>query len=351
MGKNNLIIAIGVLAVAVIALVVALLFALRGVSPNAQKTPTTDANLVLTAAAETANARLTELFLATPSGTPEPATATADPTQTAAVQTMEAQLTQEALTSSTPAGTATATVAPTSSLADKAVYVSDITIPDGTDLEPGEDFTKTWRIQNVGTTTWTTAYTLVFISGDQMGDVTSVALETSVAPNATVDISVDLVAPTKEGTYRGYWKMLNAAGTYFNDAIYVEIDVVEDGGGGDETPTATPTSGSSGQVISNLVMVVDAPQFSGTCPHMFSFSATFVVLEAATLTYGLEAGSDTPGFEFNLPAPQSAGFSPGTYTLSFPLEFDSTVNGWVRIHFTSPVDIASNKVEFALVCQ
>ena len=141
MGKNNLIIAIAVLAVAVIALIIALIFALRGISPAASTTPTTDANAVLTAAAETANARLTELVLSTPSATPEPPTATADPAQTVAAQTLEAQLTQQALITLTPAASATATVAPTSSLADKAVYVADVTIPDGTDMEPGEDFT------------------------------------------------------------------------------------------------------------------------------------------------------------------------------------------------------------------
>jgi hypothetical protein len=349
MGRNNLVIAISVLAVAVIALIIALVFALRGVSPGVEATPTTDANVVLTSAAETANIRLTELVLSTPSATPEPPTPTVDPQLTALAQTMEAQITQQAMISATPAASATATVAPTSSLADKAVYVADVTIPDGTDFEPGEDFTKTWRIQNVGTTTWSTSYALVFISGDEMGDVKSVALEGNVAPNETVDISVDLVAPSDEGKYRGYWKMLNAAGQYFDDSIYVEIDVVT-GGGGDD-PTETPTGGGGQDVIADLSMAVDNPTFTGSCPHMFTFSAAFTVLEAATLSYGLEAGSDNPDFEFNLPAPQSVAFSPGTYTLSFPLEFTATVSGWVRLHITSPVNETSNQVQFALTCE
>jgi hypothetical protein len=350
MGKNNLIIAIAVLAVAIIVLVVALLFALRGISPTAQATPTTDANAVLTAAAETADARLTELALSTPSVTPVPPTPTMDPTQTAAAQTLEAQFTQQAMISPSPAASPTVTPAPTSSLADQAVYVADVTIPDGTDLQPGEKFTKTWRIKNAGTTTWTTSYSLVFISGDKMGDVTSVALKGNIAPNETVDISADLVAPSTTGKYRGYWKMLNAAGQYFNDSIYVEIDVVT-GSGATAEPTSTPTNGGGGKVITDLSMAVDNTSFSGSCPHMFTFSATFTVLEAATLTYGLEAGSDTPGFEFNLPAPQTASFSPGTYTLSFPLQFSASVNGWVRLHITSPEDVTSDPVQFVLTCQ
>jgi hypothetical protein len=350
MGKNNLIIAIVVLAVAIIALILALLFALRGISPGAEATPTTDANAVLTAAAETANSRLTELALSTPSATPMTPTATQDPTQTVVAQTLEAQLTQQALISPTPAASVTATIAPTASLADQAEYVADVTIPDGTDFEPGEDFVKTWRIKNAGTTTWTTAYSLVFISGDKMGDVTSVALKGNVAPNETVDISVDLLAPSSPGKYRGYWKMLNAAGVYFNDSVYVEIDVVTEGGS-TAVPSITPTSGGGGQIITDLSMAVDNSSYTGTCPHITTFSATFTVLQAATLTYGLEAGSDTPGFEFNLPASQTAAFSAGTYTLSFPLEFNDSVTGWVRLHITAPVDVVSEQVTFSLTCQ
>lgn len=350
MGKNNLIIAIGILAVAVIALIVALIFAMRGFSPAAPQTATTDANVVLTAAAETANIRLTELALSTPPVTPEPPTATVDPSQTAAAQTLEAQLTQQSIISSTPVASATETPAPTSSLDDKAVYVMDVTIPDGTDLEPGEDFTKTWRIQNVGTTTWTSSYSLVFISGDEMGDVTLVALEGDVAPNETVDISVDLVAPVEPGKYRGYWKMINTAGQYFNDAVYVEIDVVTEGGATAE-PSSTPTGGSGEDVITDLSMAVDNPSFTGSCPHLFTFSATFTVLESATLTYGLEAGSDNPDFHFDLPTPQTAAFAPGTYTLSFPLKFTDSIDGWIRLHFTAPEDITSEKAQFALDCE
>jgi hypothetical protein len=116
----------------------------------------------------------------------------------------------------------------------------DVTVPDGTDYAPGASFTKTWRIKNTGTTTWTTSYKLVFISGDQMGPNTSVTLSAEVAPGATVDLSVNLTAPSTAGRYRGYWKMQNAAGQFFDASIYVEIDVVGEGGA---TATITPTPG------------------------------------------------------------------------------------------------------------
>jgi hypothetical protein len=351
MGKKSLIIAIAVLAVAVIALVLALVFAVRGMSPAGQPTATLDSNAVLTAAAETANVRLTELALTTPSATPEPPTATSDPALTAAAQTQQVQLTQQALVTLTPAASPTLTAAPTSAGGvELAVYVDDITIIDGTDLAPGAAFTKTWRLKNAGATTWTTSYKLVFISGDRMGDVTSAAVPKNVLPNEMVDISVDLVAPTKAGTYTGYWKMLNAAGQFFNDAIYVQIDVVTEDGA-TAVPSPTSSGEDSGDVISNLVMVVDSASYTGTCPHTFTFSASFTVLKSATLTYGLEAGSETPDFEYVLPAPQTSAFAPGNYTLNFPLNFDGTASGWVRLHITAPVDVTSNQTLFSLVCE
>ncbi|NIP41529.1 MAG: hypothetical protein GWN00_05010, partial [Aliifodinibius sp.] len=36
-------------------------------------------------------------------------------------------------------------------------------------LTPRTAFTKVWRLQNVGTCTWTADYDMVFISGDRMG--------------------------------------------------------------------------------------------------------------------------------------------------------------------------------------
>jgi len=340
--------------------------------PQAVPTNTTDPNAVYTAAAQTADARLTELAQSTPSVTPVPPSATPDLAQTSIAQTAEAAITQLAAMSQTPpAAAATATNPPAASTSgDRATYVSDVTVPDGSDYAPGATFKKTWRIMNAGTTTWSTSYKLVFLSGDQMGTATSVALAENVAPGATVDISVDLTAPSTTGRYRGYWKMQNASGQYFEDAIYVEIDVVggtvvatatvTPGGptftpsptssGSAATPTVTATTSAAG-AVTDLSMAVDQAVYTGACPHAFTFSATFTVNQASTLTYVLEGGSETSGFSFNLPAAQTSAFNPGTYTLSFPLDFSSSAVGWVRLHISSPVDLTSNQATFSLTCQ
>jgi hypothetical protein len=118
------------------------------------------------------------------------------------------------------------------SYCDWAAYVKDVTIPDGTILAPGTAFKKTWRLQNIGTCAWTTSYDLVFSSGDLMGGAAAVGLSTTVYPDQTVDVSVNLRAPAAEGRHRGYWGLRNASGVIFGigntskDAFYVDIKVV-----------------------------------------------------------------------------------------------------------------------------
>jgi uncharacterized repeat protein (TIGR01451 family) len=114
---------------------------------------------------------------------------------------------------------------PSQQSGDGARFVADVTIPDGTKLQPGEEFTKTWRLRNTGTTTWTTDYRLVFNGGDQMGAPQYVNLPVAVPPSATVDISVPMTAPESGGAKRGYWRMENSAGLKFGDTIWVDIFV------------------------------------------------------------------------------------------------------------------------------
>jgi len=335
---------------------------LLGCRSKASATPTTNPNLIYTAAAQTADARLTQIFRSTPSATPTTPvtpTPTFDAVQTLAAQTASALLTQAAGLTATAQGTATSTPIPTGAgpSGDRAVFVADVTIPDGTVITPGAAFTKTWRLQNAGTSTWTTSYSLAFVSGEQMGSIKSVPLAQSVGPGAQVDISVDLVAPSNQGTYQGYWKMKNASGQFFNDAVYVLIAVGNVGATPTPesgTPVATPSLTSTGipvNPISNLTMAVDQGTYDGPCPHTFSFSATLTLSQSATLTYKLEASSDTPGFVFVLPNPQTSTFGPGTYTLPFSLIFTSSGSGLVWLHITAPVDTSSNQVAFNLTCQ
>jgi len=107
--------------------------------------------------------------------------------------------------------TATSTYCTGTNLAN---FVSE-TIPDGTSITPGALFTKTWTLSNVGTCTWTTAYSLVFDSGSQMGGPASVALTADVPPGSSVTLSANLYAPSVVGSYQGYWRLSTDQGVRF----------------------------------------------------------------------------------------------------------------------------------------
>lgn len=196
-----------------------------------------EASAIITQAMQTAEAQLTQNALAQPT-----ATETAIPTET-----------------SVPTETPTVTLAPTSttqansaavvSSCDVAGFVSDVTIPDGTKMDPGEEFTKTWELRNDGSCTWTSTYTLVFYSGNTLDSETPLQFTTSsVAPGGTVEVSIDLVAPDSKGTYTSYFILRNASGTNFGigtggNPFYVQIVVGE--AGATSTATSTGTSATS----------------------------------------------------------------------------------------------------------
>ena len=153
---------------------------------------------------------------------------------TAAAQTASVQLTQAVATIETQALPSTPpTLAPsftpavnksTDGNCDKAKFIKDVTIPDGTVFAPGESFTKIWRIKNIGTCTWTTGYALVFDGGAELSGVSPTPLTSRVAPGEIIDISVNLVAPATHGDYLGNWQIQNDSGEKFAK-IYVEINV------------------------------------------------------------------------------------------------------------------------------
>lgn len=112
-----------------------------------------------------------------------------------------------------------------------AFFVKDVTIPDNTQMAPGAEFVKTWRLRNSGTCDWGPAVKLVFIEGEQLGGPASVDAPVTPA-GTTVDIEVNLKAPRKPGTYRGTWRMRTPDGQDFGDRPYVQIVV---------SPSITPS--------------------------------------------------------------------------------------------------------------
>lgn len=107
--------------------------------------------------------------------------------------------------------TKTSATADSTNCTDSAAFISDITVPDNANFAQNKTFTKTWRVKNTGSCTWTDQYTLTFLSGAQMGAPDSTPLS-ATKPGATLDISIEMTAPTKDNAYRADFELRNAAG-------------------------------------------------------------------------------------------------------------------------------------------
>ncbi len=108
---------------------------------------------------------------------------------------------------------------------DGASFVADVTVPDGTQLSPGQTFLKTWRMRNTGTTNWGSAYRLAFFDDDQMGAPPNIAVPFT-RPGEAVEISITLTAPGTPGLALSSWRMRNPQGQLFGDPLFTQIEVV-----------------------------------------------------------------------------------------------------------------------------
>ena len=98
---------------------------------------------------------------------------------------------------------------------DRVAFVADLTVPDNTVFPAGTRFTKTWRLQNAGTCTWTKRYSLVVYGRSSGTEADWVALNENVQPGKTIDISIELPAPLNEGVARWEAVLKNEFGDSF----------------------------------------------------------------------------------------------------------------------------------------
>ena len=153
-------------------------------------------------------------------------------------------------------------------------FISDLSFSDGNgtffpDVNPNQSFRKGWRIQNSGTCTWNSTYSLRFVSGTQMNGQNT-AVQGNVAPGQNFDMWVDLVAPSQPGQYQGIWQMFNGRNLAFGQRIWVMVEVVGPTSvpPTQAPPTATPPAPT--KVPPTAVPPTVAPP---TAPEIYSFTA------------------------------------------------------------------------------
>ncbi|HVP21816.1 MAG TPA: NBR1-Ig-like domain-containing protein [Anaerolineaceae bacterium] len=125
----------------------------------------------------------------------------------------------------------------------------DVTIPDGTLLKPGESFTKTWRLVNNGSCTWSTSYAAVWFSGETFSSAKLQNFTYAVPHAESIDVSIDMVAPNEPGIHQSNWKLRSGDGALFGlgpegiAPFWVRVEVMDLATPGEiPAETATPTS-------------------------------------------------------------------------------------------------------------
>jgi uncharacterized protein YkwD len=178
------------------------------------------------------------------------------PTATAMTSTPDPSITTTpgADTTTTPgSGSAEAATGPCK---DSAAMIEDVTIPDNTPMTKGQKFTKTWRFMNNGKCNWS-GYTIAFYAGDRMETPDSVPVPETPA-GKTVDVSVDLTAPSVDGSYTGFYVLKNNQGEILpigiEQSFWLKILI----GNAVAAPVATPVA-SGGTVVVPTVNVKGPP--------------------------------------------------------------------------------------------
>jgi hypothetical protein len=237
-------------SILIVTLIVTILTACTG-----EETPTEDVDVLTTSAVGTMVASFfdTQTAMYTPPVPTSTATYTPFPSPTIIypTATLGPTLTPTLIYYSATPGTITPTgtlPTPTVNSASLAVgcnnlaFIRDVSVPAGTVLEKGREFTKTWKVQNTGTCDWMYQYTLVPVGGETFGGVNT-KIQKRVSVWDWSEITVDLVAPKKPGTYTGYWRLSNGQ-NLFGATLTVSF-VVKDVLPTPVPPTATlsPTTG------------------------------------------------------------------------------------------------------------
>jgi hypothetical protein len=113
---------------------------------------------------------------------------------------------------------------PTPPCTNDLTYLQDLSIPDGTNVTPGQQIVKEWQVANSGTCNWDKRYGLKLIRGDAMGASPLLPLYPARA-GTQATIRITFTAPQTEGLYECQWQAVDPDGQLFGQAFYMQISV------------------------------------------------------------------------------------------------------------------------------
>jgi hypothetical protein len=107
---------------------------------------------------------------------------------------------------------------------DASEWGREVSVPDGTLVQPGEVFNKSWELRNAGTVPWHGRFLsrLGASEGDDVPQSPARVPIPDTEPGESVTISVPVRAPESPGEYQVHWKMTDQHGRqYFpSDEMY-----------------------------------------------------------------------------------------------------------------------------------
>jgi hypothetical protein len=298
--------------------------------PNKNATPTADSNFVFTAAALTVQAKINE-------NTPIPPLPSVMPP----IETTNAPIATNTPAVSTSQPTKILSPTPTSLPCDDAKFISDVSIPDDTVFTPGTTFTKTWRLKNTGSCTWTSGYAIVFENGAAMEGPATKSLPGNVAPGETVDISVDFKAPSSPDTYKGNWKLRNSSGVVFglgddDKPFWVQIKVA--------APTTQPFA------VTNATFSINPPAYTGVCPFPITLVGKIKVSAPGVVTYTYRREDGFVSDKMTKTFDEAGEKNLVDYTMPMGTGPGFTWSGKIWIYIDSPNHQNFNDTQFTITC-
>ncbi|MDX1522166.1 MAG: NBR1-Ig-like domain-containing protein, partial [Anaerolineae bacterium] len=220
-------------------------FATEPGSPLPTPTPLAEAGAVEAAVAPTPVS----------SGSPVP---TLSPVATTTTQAITADADTITLPSPTISPTPLPTIVVPANCENKARFVTDVTVDDGEQFPQARPFDKIWRVRNEGTCPWGPGYTIRFLNGDNFGVESRVPVTVETNPDETSDLTVPMIAPDEEGSYRGVWQLYDLNGQPFGPTMYLEIEVVAGAAG----PAAGPIDSSGAETLFDFVANAESAEWS-----------------------------------------------------------------------------------------
>lgn len=165
--------------------------------------------------------------------------------------------------------------------------------------KPNEGFNKIWTLKNVGDCIWDQYYDLVFAGqGSQLGAPSSIAFipaGRTIQPGDTVDIYMSFTAPSQLGTYQSLWQLVDGYGSmlpiqsgFTDSALYTEIEVSNQSGGGDGSGRVTSIQFSNLQLIEGSQCGTDA-----------TYTLNFGVLTDGSVTASIHFTTQIAGLSEN----------------------------------------------------